>query len=107
MELFKRQEDEEVNIDDYTEIPLEISQQKAKIFIERLDRFADSDKVVKKVRDGDIVFVMIKKLKEENMDELKHAISKIKTVCATIDGDLVGVGDEWLIVAPKSAKICR
>ena len=82
-------------------------QKHIKIMIERLENFAAVDRVVKKLRDGNIVIVKIKELKESNLDELKHAVSKLRTVCNSMEGDIVGVGDEWVILTPASARIER
>ena len=107
MAIFKRR-DRELNIDDYVEVPIELEEQKhIKIMIERLENFAAVDRVVKKLRDGNIVIVKIKELKESNLDELKHAVSKLRTVCNSMEGDIVGVGDEWVILTPASARIER
>lgn len=106
MDLFSKDQKEEVNIEDYTEIPEEPSDHKrTKIRIEKLKRFTDSDTIIRAVREGDVVFAMINELNSENQDELKHAISKIKTCCTTVDGNIVGVGSEWIIVSPKGVAI--
>ena len=108
MELFSGKERDEVNIEDYTEISEEPSSvRKTKIRIEKLRRFTDTDTIIRAVREGHIVFAMINELKNENQDELKHAISKIKTCCVTVDGNIVGVGDQWIIVSPKGVAIER
>ena len=93
---------------EYAEIPQEErAEGSIKIMVEKLEKSGDADKVIKKVREGNIVFVRIKELKETNMDELKFAVNKIKTSCLNSQGDVAGVSDEWLIVAPCSAEIVR
>ncbi len=107
MTIFKRR-DKDLNIDDYVEVPIELEEQKhVKIMIERLENFAAVDRVVKKLREGNIVIVKIKELKDSNLDELKHAVSKLRTVCSSMEGDIVGVGDEWVILTPANARIER
>ncbi len=108
MRLFGRR-DKDLNLDDYVEVPIELeSQQKnVKIMLDKLENYNAVERVIKKLRDGNIVIVKIKDLKDSNLDELKHAVSKLRTVCGSIDGDIVGVGDEWIILTPASARIER
>jgi SepF-like predicted cell division protein (DUF552 family) len=95
-------------IDEFTEIPIEVDQaEKIKVMIDRLDTLSDADRVIKKVRSGNVVIARIKDMKENNLDELKHSISKIKTSCTVFQGDLAGVGDEWLLITPSTVRINR
>jgi|SRR3989338_1992541 len=98
----------EGSVDEFSEIPIDVEQQeKVKIMIEKLEGLSDTDRIIKKVRTGNIVIARIKELKENNLDELKHSISKIKTSCLVFQGDIAGVGDEWLLVTPSTVKINR
>ncbi len=102
----KKEEAQE--LDEYTEVPVELEEGKQiKIMIERLESYAGVDTVIRKVREGNIVIVKIKELKDSNIDELKQAIAKMKTAAANFEGDIAGVGDEWIIVTPRAAKIER
>ena len=106
--FFKKRPEPEEKIEEFTEIPSETEQgEKVKVFIEKIEGLADSDRIIKKVRTGSIVIARIKELRESNVDELKHCISKIKTSCAVFQGDLAGVGDEWLLITPSSVRINR
>ena len=75
--------------------------------IEKLEGLVDTDPIIKKVKDGHIVLAHIKGMRENNMEELKQSIGKIRTYTANMSGDVVGVGDEWLVVAPSSVEIKR
>lgn len=106
--LFKKEEPKEVAVEEYTEIPAEEETgARVNIMIDHIEGMIDVDKVIKKVRGGNIVIAKIKDLREGNMEELKHCISKLKTATANIDGDIAGVGEEWVIVTPAAAKIDR
>ncbi|MEM7819618.1 MAG: cell division protein SepF [Candidatus Aenigmatarchaeota archaeon] len=112
MSLFSRffkKGKEEPSIEEFTEIPLDIGEETEhiKIMIEKITGIPDSDNIIKNVKNGNIVIARIKELKDTNTDELKQIISKIKTIVTGIDGDIAGVGDEWLIVTPKTARIHR
>ncbi len=108
MALFKRRS-RELNVDDYVEMPVEIEEKggHVKIIIEKLENYAAADRVIKKLREGNIVILKVKELKDSNLNELKHVISKLRTVCNSIEGDIVGVGDEWIILTPANARVER
>jgi SepF-like predicted cell division protein (DUF552 family) len=107
--LFKKKPTEETApAEELTEIPAEQGDQtQTKVMIDKIESLSDSDRIIKKVRSGNIVIARIKELKEQNMDELKHSISKIRTSVTMFNGDIAGVGDEWLIVTPSTARIQR
>ena len=101
-ELFKEKGE------DYAEImPEEEESKYVKIMIEKLDKYASVDRIIRKVKDGNIVIAKIKEMKENNEEELKHSITKIRTACDSLNGDIAGVGEEWIIVTPNIASISR
>lgn len=104
--FFSKKEDDK--IEEYSEIPMEVDTSgQLKILIEKLEDFSSVDRILKRVREGNIVIAKIKELKEANMDELKHCITKMKSITDGFDGDIAGVGDEWLIVTPSVVRIQR
>lgn len=104
----KKEAEEDVRLDEFHEIPMDMDDQtRTKVMIEKLDGVIDVDRIVRKARSGNIVIVGIKDVRERSMDELKHSISKMKTSVAMFNGDIAGVGEEWLILTPSSARIHR
>jgi SepF-like predicted cell division protein (DUF552 family) len=79
-----------------SKIPLEV---------ERIEIFDDSERIQEKLREGRILVVKIKGLKEKDVSELKRAVNRIKRTCAALNGDMAAIGDEWLLVTPSAAKI--
>ncbi len=77
------------------------------ITVERIDSQADVDRVKRRLREGFIVLASIKELKERDLSELRRAVSSIKKTCIAINGDLVGVSDEWIIATPSFARVYR
>ncbi len=77
------------------------------IKIEKLNDFADSDRVLRHIREGSIVFLRIKGLKEKDMGELKRAVEKLKKTVIANNGDIVGVEQDWLVLTPGYAVIQR
>ena len=105
--IFRREKDKDL-LEEYAELPLQIEEQKhVKIMIDNMESYASADRILRKVREGHIVVAQIKQLRNQNMDQLKAAVSKIKAVTETIEGDVVGIGEEWLVVTPKNVKIQR
>ena len=97
--------------EDYVELELgkdeAFKTDKLSIEVEKIQDFSDSDRIQKKIRDGKILLVKIKDLKQKNMSELKRAVARIRKTCLAINGDIAGIGDDWIIVTPAVAKVHR
>ena len=77
------------------------------IRIERLNEFADTEKILRAVRMGSIIFLRIKGLKDKDMGELKRAVDKLKKTIVANNGDIAGVENDWLVLTPQYAAISR
>jgi len=103
----KEQEQEE----DYIEVIPTRKPEEAKIYVRVfvLKEFSDVKAVVDTLREGNtIVFVDIRYLRDsKDITEFKRAINRIKNVVEAIGGDIVGVGNEWIIATPSFARIYR
>jgi len=77
------------------------------IKVERLSEFPDTERVLRAVRDGNVVFLKIKALKEKDIGELKRAVDKLKKTVSANNGDIAGVEQDWLILTPEFAKVVR
>jgi SepF-like predicted cell division protein (DUF552 family) len=77
------------------------------IKIEKLNDFAETDRILRHVREGSIVFLRIKGLKDKDMGELKRAVEKMKKSVVANNGDIVGVEQDWLVLTPGYAAIQR
>ena len=87
--LFRRngaiREEEDIEpAENYVEVNVMDSDEKRlgnlAIKIERLEEFADTERVLRSVRDGNIIFLKIKGLKEKDIGELKRAVDKLTRV---------------------------
>ncbi len=100
---------DEMEEDDYVELEAvndgEGSQ--VKIRVATLNEYGDSQQVQDLLRDGNIVWVKIKPLKSKDMTDLKRAIDRIKKTVRSLDGDIAGIDEEWLIATPAYAHIHR
>ena len=106
--LFKKNEEQENSEDNFIELDHTAEGgQKVTIRVEELEDYRDVDLVQNLVRDGNIVFLKIKNLREKNIGELKRAIQKLKKGAVAMNGDIVGVDDNFLVLTPQFAKVYR
>jgi len=77
------------------------------ISIEHLNEFADTEKVLKHVRKGNVIFLKIKGLREKDIGELKRAVEKLKKAIIANNGDIAGVEQDWLILTPAVVSVDR
>lgn len=77
------------------------------IRVEKLNDFSDIDRVLKVVREGSIIFLRIKGLKEKDIGELKRAVERLKKTVLAQNGDIVGIEQDWLILTPDYAVVHR
>lgn len=77
------------------------------IRIEKLTDFSDTDRILRHIRSGSIIFLKIKDLKEKDMGELKRAVDKLKKSIIANNGEIVGVEQDWLILTPEYATVER
>lgn len=105
MDKFKSREGEE----EYLQLDPaeEEASQKMLVEVEKMSDFADSDRIQKKIRSGRILLVRVKELREKDMGELKRAVEKVKKTCVAINGDIAGIGDDWIVVTPAAARVHR
>jgi SepF-like predicted cell division protein (DUF552 family) len=77
------------------------------IRVERLTEFSDTDRILKHIRKGSVVFLKIKDLREKDMGELKRAVEKLKKTVIANNGDIAGVESDWLVITPEYAAVER
>jgi len=111
LDIFKKIMSKEPEKEEYIELSLdkEPSQKTGKITIvvENLNSYADSDKIQRRIREGNIVLMKIKELKDKDIEELKRSVARIKKTCDAIDGDIAGISDDWILAVPFYANIER
>ncbi|QQG39892.1 MAG: cell division protein SepF [Candidatus Aenigmatarchaeota archaeon] len=77
------------------------------IRIAKINDYADVEPVQKMVREGNIVFVKIKGLKDKDMSELKRAVERLRKTVMAINGDIAGVDENFVIITPNFARVDR
>lgn len=104
--LFGRGKTEESG-EDFVEVSPVTEEGKVSVRIESLRDLADTERVQQMVREGNVVFLRIRPLREKDITELKRAVDKLKKTIVAMNGDIVGVDEDFLIITPKFAKIFR
>lgn len=98
---------EEEQGEDFVEVSAEDEKSQVNVKIDTMTSYADAERVLQHLREGMVVFLRIRELREKNINELKKAVEKIKKTANAMNGDMVGVDEDFLIITPKFAKIYR
>ncbi len=77
------------------------------IRVEKLNTFDDTERILRSVRNGDVVFLKIKGMRDKDIGELKRCVEKLKKSVVANNGDIVGVEQDWLILSPENMAIDR
>lgn len=95
---------------DYVEVGHEKGDERSTMLVRTfvLEDFSDIKVVLDVLRDGTTIpIINIKPIKEKDLIELKRAINKLKKTTDAIGGDIAGVGDDYIVCTPATAKIFR
>ena len=103
----KPEADEYVDLDlgDYEEV-LETEPAEMYIRIAELNNLNEIPDLKKEVYDGNILFIDISLIKRDKFN-LDRAVKELKQVVEDVHGDIAGIGDEQVIVAPMGVRIDR
>ena len=85
----------------------EVGEKKVDVRIENLKTIEDTDRIQQMLREGSVIFLRIRDLREEDISELKRAVDKLRKTCTAMNGDIVGVDEDYIILTPSFAKIFR
>jgi len=80
---------------------------KIPIRVDRMEDFADTDRIQKQIRDGAVVLVKIKGLRGKDLSELKRATDKLRKTCVAMNGDIALFDEDWMICTPAFAHVAR
>jgi SepF-like predicted cell division protein (DUF552 family) len=105
--IFGKKEPKE-EAEEFIEIESEEGERrKINIRIENLEDYRDVERVQKFLREGDIIFLRIKRLRERDIGELKRSVERLRRTSVAMNGDIIGVDEDFLILTPSYAKIFR
>ena len=88
--------------------PLEKGTTKIMLKCFSLNDFSDVKPVIDDLREGfSICLVKIKPLFDKDKIELKRAISKLKKTAVVLDGDVVGIDENWIVAVPSYVRVFK
>jgi SepF-like predicted cell division protein (DUF552 family) len=82
-------------------------EKKLKVRVENLNSYSDVERIQQLLREGAIVFLKIKELRNKDINELKRSVDKLKKTVVAMSGDVVGVDEDFLVLTPSFASIFR
>ncbi|MEM7821423.1 MAG: cell division protein SepF [Candidatus Aenigmatarchaeota archaeon] len=104
-DLLKRRTKEEK--EEFVEVEPVPEEEKINIKIENLRDYADTERIQKMLREGNIIFLKIREIRQKDITELKRSVDKLRKTCLAMNGDIAGVDEDFLIITPNFAKIYR
>lgn len=95
--------------EEFVEIDSALAQEERKISVkvENLTGFVDTERVQQLLREGNVIFLKIKDLRNKDINELKRCVERLKKTCLAMNGDMVGVDEDFLIITPDFARVFR
>jgi SepF-like predicted cell division protein (DUF552 family) len=72
-----------------------------------LKAYEDVDIIKSEVRAGNIVITNVSPLAKRNIEDVKRAINELNEYAVLISGDIARLGEERVILTPKTVKIWR
>lgn len=103
MDTLSKKREEPVEI----QHPEEAEQEKIKIRIENFGGMLDIDRLMKFVREGNILFLKTKELQRRDVGAFQTGVQKWKRVCQQLGWDIAGTEEGYLVITPRFAQIVR
>ena len=72
-----------------------------------LKSYEDVDIIKSEVRAGNIVITNLSPLAKNNIEDVKRAINELNEYASSISGDIARLGEERVLLTPKTVKIWR
>ena len=109
LEKVKKPKQEEESSEDFVELDENMLNQETKVGvrIETLKDFLDTERIQNLLRDGNVIFLRVRGLRNKDIAELKRSIEKLKKTCVAMNGDIAGIDEDFLVLTPKFARVYR
>ena len=92
------------------ELPMEQETEAGEKILIRVENFGgmlEIDRLMKFLRDGNILFLKTRDLQKRDVGAFQTAVQKWKRVCGQYGWDIVGTEDGYLVITPRFASIVR
>ena len=92
-----------------TEPPAEPKPETPKTYLKAmpLKDLADLEDIKKEVKNGNIIILRITPLASKNIEDVKVAVNDLFQFAESINGDIARLGEERIVVCPKTVRIWR
>lgn len=81
--------------------------EKINVRVENLGGLVDVERIMKFLREGNILFLKTRDLQKRDLGQFQTAVQKLKRVCGQYGWDLAGTEEGYLVVTPRFAQILR
>jgi len=106
-DFFPVKKKEEVEYEEVKAEEPEKPQEKISVRIEKLGGVGDTERIIKYVKNGFIVFLKTQELQKTQLAQFQAAVVKLKRLCQNYGFDIVGTEEGYLILTPKFVTIER
>jgi SepF-like predicted cell division protein (DUF552 family) len=72
-----------------------------------LKELSDVEKVKNEVTNGNIIILRVTPLAGKNIEDVKSAVNELFQFAESIGGDIARLGEERVVICPKSIRIWR
>ena len=99
-----------INIEKVPEVYAEVQNERKtvptrKVVVEHGKRVSDADRVISSMKKGFVVMFDLKDLRQNNMDEMKSCVMRLKKAAGENTYNLAFVDENWLLLIPPSAAL--
>jgi hypothetical protein len=101
-----------IDVEEYEELDLgeyeSALEEPAEMYIKvaELTKLDDIPDMRKEVYDGNVVLIDISSMKKDKT-LIDRSVKELRRATADVKGDIVGLGEDWLIATPTSVKVDR
>jgi len=81
--------------------------QKITVRVDKLNGMGDVDRLIKLIKEGNILFLKTKELQKKDLGEFQTSVQKLKKYCNNYGFDMIGTEEGYLVCTPKFAQIER
>jgi len=89
--------------------PMQTTEKLSKMYLKAmpLKELSDVEKVKNEVSNGNIIILRVTPLAGKNIEAVKSAVNELFQFTETIKGDIARLGEERVVICPKSIRIWR
>jgi len=75
--------------------------------VENLKDFVDIDRIVRLLKDGNVIILKTKDLQRRDLGEFQNSVQKLKRISGQYGFDIAGTEEGYIVLTPTFAKIAR